>query len=793
MFTRIPLILSLGFAVSPLAVPLLQGETLFQLNQVRLHESPFTVAAQANQQYMLALNPDRLLAPFLVEAGLPPKADVYGNWEEQGLAGHTAGHYLSALADMIASGNDTPDRALAGRLDYMLDELERCQKANGNGYIGGIPGSRKLWQEVASGQIDAHGFGLNGTWVPWYNLHKTFAGLRDAYQVAGREQALQMLIGLADWCDTLTHGLNDAQMQDMLRSEHGAMNEVLADLYVITGDDKYLALARRFNHHAVLDPILAGRDELTGKHANTQIPKVIGMERIGALIGNRQMQDGAAFFWKTVTQERSVVFGGNSVGEHFNDPSDFRGMLESREGPETCNTYNMLHLTEMLFEQSPSAEYADYYEEALYNHILSAINCTHPGYVYFTPIRPEHYRVYSQPEKAFWCCVGTGMENPGKYGKFIYTQPKEGDIRVNLFIPSKLDFTGGTLIQETSFPEEPVTRLTFSMKEPATFKISIRHPQWVSAEGFQVWVNGEKQFINSDPQTYVSLTRRWQDGDRIEVKLPMALSVEKLPDGSPWVAFKYGPIVLVHPAGADDLEGLYADDSRMGHVAHGSLVPMDKAPVLISEPEDLLSHISADEDSGPLHFLLEDIVEPSTQDGLPLVPFYNLHGQRYQMYWNAMTRDEWSASREKLREEEAAKASLEAATLDFVAIGEQQPEVEHNFSGKDTETGMYKGHHWRHGKDFQYTLNTRGYAKQMELSVTYSGEDSGRTFEISVNGVVIATEELDGSNGYKLFDKHYPLPSEIIDAAADNKLTVRFRAVKELAGGIYGLRLLRTE
>ncbi len=353
---------------------------------------------------MLALDVDRLLAPFRREAGLEPRKPSYENWESGGLGGQTAGHYLSALADMIAAGNDTNDSELRRRLDYMIDELALCQRAFGDGYLGGVPGSRELWKAVATGNIAA----LNGKWVPWYNVHKTFAGLRDAYLVAGSTQARELLIKFGNWCDHETANLSDAQMQQMLGTEHGGMNEVLADLYAITHDPKYLTLARRFCHKAVLDPLEQKQDRLTGLHANTQIPKVIGLERIAALTGDQAADTGARFFWDTVTSHRSVVFGGNSVSEHFNDPKDFQGMLEHREGPETCNTYNMLRLTEQLFATEPRASYADYYERALFNHILSAINPSHPGYVYFTPIRPGHYRVYSQPGQCFWCCVGTG-------------------------------------------------------------------------------------------------------------------------------------------------------------------------------------------------------------------------------------------------------------------------------------------------------------------------------------------------------------------------------------------------
>ena len=374
---------------------------------------------------------------------------------------------------MIASGAD-PDGEFQRRLSYMVDDLEEIQKANGNGYLGGIPGSKDYWSRIAKGQVDL----IWKKWAPWYNLHKMFAGLRDAYIHGGNKKALALLIKYGDWCEELTSGLSDAQMQQMLSNEHGGMNETLGcDIYALTGDKKYLELARRFNHKAVMEPLEHYQDKLTGLHANTQIPKVIGMERIAALAQDETLHDGAKFFWDTVTQHRSLAFGGNSVSEHFNDLNDFSRVIEHREGPETCNTYNMLRFTEQLFAAEPKAAYADYYERALYNHILASIHPEKPGYVYFTSIRPDHYRVYSQPEHAFWCCVGTGMENPGRYGEFIYARAQDG-LCVNLFIPSELSVSDQNMVvrQETRFPDEPRTQLTLQLDEPITFTLNIRHP-----------------------------------------------------------------------------------------------------------------------------------------------------------------------------------------------------------------------------------------------------------------------------------------------------------------------------
>jgi DUF1680 family protein len=760
---------------------------LFPLKDVRLLSSPFTRAAAANREYMLAIEPDRLLAPFRREAGLEPRKPSYENWESGGLDGHTAGHYLAALADMIGAGHDTKDGQLRRRLDYMIDELALIQEANGDGYIGGVPGSRALWKSVSAGHPEA----VFAKWVPWYNLHKTFAGLRDAYLVVGQPKAREVLIRFGDWAGQVTANLSDAQMQQMLGQEQGGMNEVLADIYAITGNEKYLTLARRFNHHAVLDPLEHHEDRLTGMHANTQIPKVIGLERIAALSGDKEADTGARFFWENVTQRRSVAFGGNSVAEHFNDPKSFRGMLEHREGPETCNTYNMLRLTEQLFETGPKPAYADYYESALYNHLLASINPEHPGFVYFTPIRPGHYRVYSQPDQGFWCCVGTGMENPGRYGQFIYAKAKDG-IYVNLFIPSELTVpgTGMTLRQETTFPDEERTRLTLKLDRPTTQTLYIRHPAWVASNAFAIKVNGKLINIKSEPSSYAAIRREWRGGDKIEVSLPMRTTVEGLPDGSPWYAILRGPIVLASPTGTENLDGLRAGAGRGDHIAHGPLVPLDKMPVLLTTPADLPKHVAPDPKAGPLHFLIKDVANPASSPGLPLVPFFRLHDSRYQMYWDLASKEDVDARRERVAAEERAKLAYDAATLDAVAIGEQQPESDHALLGEATETGTADGRRWRHGRSFQYTLNTRG-EKAIDLAVTYSGNDSGRTFDIFANDTLVATQELKAEKPGQFIEKRYSIPTAVLDKAQNGRVTIKFVAKVWLAGGVFDVRLLR--
>jgi Uncharacterized protein conserved in bacteria len=760
----------------------------FPLTDVRLLDGPFKHAQDLNRDYLLAHDIDRLLAPFRIEAGLEPKAPKYPNWESSGLDGHTAGHYLTALAQMWAA---TGDAEFKRRLDAMVADLAECQRAGGDGYVGGIPRGRVLWNDIASGKIDFQNFSLNGAWVPWYNLHKTFAGLRDAWLIAGNAEARDALVRLGDWCHTLLADLTDEQFQNMLRTEHGGMNEALADLYTITGDEKFLTLARRFSHRAILDPLLRHEDRLTGLHANTQIPKVIGFARIADLGGDASWRDAARFFWNTVVTDRSLAFGGNSEREHFNPSDNFSALVESREGPETCNTYNMLRLAQTLFRTEPAARYADYIERALFNHILASQHPEHGGYVYFTPIRPQHYRVYSQPEVCFWCCVGTGMENHGKYAQFIYAHSADA-LWVNLFVASELDWRERhlRLRQETSFPDAPRTRLTLQLPQPQRFTLHLRHPAWVASTDLILRLNGEIQTLLSSPSSFVALDREWHDGDTIELELPMRTSVERLPDGSDYVAFLHGPIVLAAKTGTEDLDGLVAGPARMAHISPGPYLPLDTAPMLVGAPDTLAQHLQPVADR-PLTFTARDLIRPDSFDHLRLEPFFRLHDARYILYWRTVTPEKYPEVLATLAAAEKTRAALDARTVDQVAPGEQQPEVEHAFAGEASTTGAYHGRRWRDAAQwFSYRL-TAPADTPLELLLTYYAGERHRAFDLLVNDRVIATVALDGRQHDRFIDVAYPIPHDI-RPATDGTLTVKLRAKENSrTASLYALRLLK--
>lgn len=757
----------------------------FSLQSVRLKAGPFLNAQQVDLKYILALNPDRLLAPYLIDAGLPLKAERYGNWENSGLDGHIGGHYLSALALMYAS---TDNLEVKKRLDYMVSELAKCQQKNGDGYVGGIPQGKVFWSRIAKGDLDGSGFGLNNTWVPLYNIHKLFAGLQDAYTVAGNKQALNVLVKLADWFAQTIQNLDDEQIQKMLKTEHGGMNEVFANLYEITHEKKYLAIAQKISHRAILDPLLAQKDALTGLHANTQIPKVIGFQKIADLTHNQDWANAANFFWENVSAKRSVSFGGNSFREHFNPVNDFTPMLESNQGPETCNSYNMLKLTKSLFLSEPKANYIDFFERTLFNHILSSQHPTKGGFVYFTPIRPRHYRVYSQPQEGFWCCVGSGIENHGKYGEMIYAHTDK-DLYVNLFMASTLNWKekGLALTQNTQFPNASNSEITLKLNKPQTFTLYVRYPKWVKEKAFQVKVNGKTFAVNEKPSSFIAINRTWKSGDKVSLTFPMETTAETLPDGSPWVSFVHGPIVLAAKTDTTDLKGLFADDSRMGHEASGKLYPLDEAPILVSNSNEYLSKIQPIKNQ-KLAFSMGDALYPTKYQSLTLIPFYQLHDARYMMYFPVMNQEKLAGKIQEMKEKEQVKLALEQQTIDQIALGEQQPEADHHFQGNQSNVGGELGAFWRSTTDWiSYDLRNNEQNAQ-KIRITFGNENRARDFDILIDNQLFKSVQFEAVKSRKPFEVDYELPAEW------NKKLINIKFVaknKQSTGAIYSIRLMK--
>ncbi|HKK66698.1 MAG TPA: DUF4986 domain-containing protein, partial [Bacteroidales bacterium] len=408
--------------------------------------------------------------------------------------------------------------------------------------------------------------------------------------------------------------------------------------------------------------------------------------------------------------------------EHFPAASACSDYVVDVEGPESCNTNNMLKLTEGLFRENPSARYADYYERAMYNHILSTQHPEHGGYVYFTPARPRHYRVYSAPNEAMWCCVGTGMENHGKYNEFIYTH-QDNSLYLNLFIPSELKWKekGISIKQETKFPYEEKTKLTVT-DGSARFELKIRYPGWVAENRLKITVNGDDFPVTTNPSSYVSVDRVWEEGDEIEILLPMNHRLEQLPNVPNYFAFMYGPVLLAAKTGTQNLAGLVADDSRWGHIAHGERLPVDQAPVIIENNITAISEKLKPVENKPLTFSISNLNLLNPQE-IELEPFFQVHDSRYMMYWMVLSESGYEAYLDSVARAEEAMLKLQKQTIDYVATGEQQPEADHAMETKNSHSGTNLNEFYRDARDggyFSYRLATNS-EEDLSLMVRYWG------------------------------------------------------------------------
>ena len=766
----------------------------FSLSEVKLLDGPFKHAMDLNIEVLLQYDTDRLLAPFLKEAGLEKKAEYFPNWE--GLDGHVGGHYVSALAMHYAA---TGNKACKERLDYVLAELKRCQDKNGNGYVGGVPDGKRIWSEIENGNPGI----VYRYWVPWYNIHKTFAGLRDAWIYAGSEQAKEMFLKLCDWGCGVIAPLSDEQMEQMCGQEYGGMNEVFADAYQITGDKKYLDAAKRFAHHWLLDSMAKGVDNLDNRHANTQVPKVVGHARTAEmcqLAGQEAdasyYQRASEFFWESVVNTRSLAFGGNSRREHFAPADDCKSYVDDREGPESCNTNNMMKLTQNLFRMTGDVRYADYYERAMFNHILSTQHPEHGGYVYFTPARPAHYRVYSSPNNGMWCCVGTGMENHGKYGEFIYTHTDD-ELCVNLFVASELNWKEKrfSLKQETNFPSEQSVKLTINSSKSQNLKIKIRCPWWVKAGQMKVVCQGKDYALGAKPSSYIEIERKWKKGDVIEISMPMAITVEELPNMPNYIAIMRGPILMGARMGTHRLDGLVADDGRWAHIAHGPLVSLFDTPFLIGERNEIISKLQNMQpvDGKPMHFRVPELFDGKFKD-LELEPFYQIHDSRYMIYWLSMSKGEYNEYLQSTQNSEKQKLELDARTVDAVATAEQQPEVDHEMKSERSQRGYFQSEGWRdatNGGYFSYNMDTKGEEK-LKLMVRYWGNEYGnRTFDILIDDKLLTSEKIVGKWNREAFvNAEYEIPSEWLKGK--QVINVRFQSKPgTVAGGVFYVRLIK--
>ena len=821
-------------------------EQHFDLQEVELLDGPFKTAMDRNIGLLLKYDADRLMTPFVRQAGLDKDGSAYKGWTEAhpsfenwglsswSLEGHVGGHYLTALSLAYAATKDqeTRDR-LKEKLDYCIGIMKDCQDAfeqdtqGLKGFIGGQP-INQVWTGLYANNLSE--YQKYGGWVPFYCEHKILAGLRDAWVYAGSETAKDCFRRICDWSVEVVAKLSEADMQAVLGWEHGGMNETLADAYHIFGDQKYLDAAKKYSHTYEVNGMQGttesySRTFLNGQHANTQVPKFIGFERIAQLEDNGTLNTAALNFWDDVANHRTVCIGGNSVSEHFLAQDRGEQYITNLDGPESCNSNNMLKLSELLFDRTHDARYMDFYEQTLWNHILSTQDPTTGGYVYFTSLRPQSYRIYSQVNQAMWCCVGTGMENHSKYGHAVYTHDGEETLYVNLFTASRLDNGQFAITQETAFPYEPSTRIT--VNRGGSFTLALRHPAWAGKD-YGVTVNGEKQelAVSEGTASYVQIARAWKEGDVVTVSLPMSLRYEECPNYTDYIAFKYGPILLAAKTTAasqeeaaatgleyESLQNEYGGEGRMDH-APGSMAtpkPLSSASLLLGDRKDVMQRIST-VDEKTLTFDIDcrkDVTATSeaggaygTQRHLTLEPFYGIHHARYACYWYQQTPENYAES--DMGRKDAEEAALNARTIDFVATGEQQSEAGHDaiYSSGST-SGNYSGETYRDarsGEFIQYTLaNTGEESENLAVMCRFTVADKGRMATIYVDGEKIADVTVPsaykGTDENGFYNVEYPIPASLMkDADGNVKKSIVFRIVASattMCPGLYYLRLLR--
>jgi len=741
--TRAAMTAILAWAAGGIALQASEAPTrlrAFELRQVRLLDGPCQVAQEANRKYLRELEADRMLHMFRVTAGLPSTAKPLGGWEEPTceVRGHFVGHYLSACALMYASAGD---EKLKAKADAMVAEMAKCQKAMGGEYLSAYP--QAFWDRLEKME--------KPPWAPYYTIHKIMAGMYDMYRLCGNEQAREVLKGMAAYFKKRIDKLPRAQWDKILTVEFGGMAEVLHNLAAVTKDPQHFELACQFDQGAFLGPLSLEWDNLSGIHANTQIPKVIGAARRYELTGDERYRTLSRFFWDCVACKRSYCTGGSNRSEHWPEPNKLADTL-AIDNQECCTQYNMLKLTHHLIQWTGEPVYADYYERAFFNGILGTQRATDGQLLYFVPLGTGYTKKFGTPNDSFWCCYGTGIESFAKLGEAIYYHDEDG-VYVNLFISSELtwDEAGLRLEQRTQFPEQDTTTFVAHLSDPEEGALHIRVPYWATL-GVEVKVNGRPVDVQAKPTSYLTLKREWKDGDRVEVRLPMSLHTHAMPDDPELAAILYGPCVLA---------GLTRD-----------------VRYFIGDPKNLEGRIKPVEGK-PLTF--KTIGQPTD---VTLVPLYTVLDEPYGVYWLFLK--EGSERLKKLRADDEARRRREARIIDRVIPHDAAGESAHGLKGENHGAGSHLGRTWRHAPDgwFSWDLRVLPDSPQF-LVVTYWGSDGGaRTFDVLVNGTVIATQTLNNTKPGEFFEVEHALSPEMIRGR--DKITVMFRAHKgNIAGGVF--------
>lgn len=739
------------------------------MSKIKLLNGIFKESESKGKEYLLYLDVDRLLAPCYEAIGLEPKNKRYGGWEEREISGHSLGHYLSALSYMYVA---TEDEKIKRKLDYAIDELGYLQDIEKSGYVSGF--KKDCFDKVFSKNFNVTRFDLGGSWVPWYSIHKIYAGLLDSYKLTNNKKALDILIKLSNWAKKGLDNLTEEEFDKMLYCEHGGMCEVMGELYEITKNEDYLKLAIRFIDKEIIYPLIDEKDELEGKHANTQIPKILGIAKLYDITKEEKYRKASEYFWNIVTSKRSYVIGGNSIDEHFGKiGSETLGVTTA----ETCNTYNMLKLTEYLYKWNYDTKYMDYYEKALYNHILASQDPISGMKTYFVSTKPGHFKVYCSPDNSFWCCTGTGMENPGKYTGNIY-YVDDNNVYINLFVASNIELEDKNvkIKQITDFPKEEKTKIIIEETNDLMYEIKIRIPYWLNGD-IKVSLNNDEINYKKE-EGYISISKLWKKGDVLNINLNMNLHIYTSREDKNKICFMYGPLVL---AGAFGRENFPETDILEDHLKLNHYKCIDVS-MIISEDNKLMENITKIEDQS-LEFKL-NFNNGNVNNFVKLKPFYDIHHERYSIYFTKMTKSEYENKGLFSYNE-----LLESITIDKINFNEQQMEIEHKLSTKNSISGysleysmgyreaLDKGH-------FSFLLEA-GLEDELYLYLNKLNQDK-TSFAIYVEDKLLEKEiiENEEKNGVSYYLYH--IPKEIIK----EKIEIKIKARGNLSTGkIFSARL----
>ena len=769
---------------------------LFPLDEVHVTDGQMKTLQELSHKYLLTLEPDRLLSWFRREAGLTPKAQPYPLWESDDfqstgpLAGHITGFYLSGMAMMYQS---TGDNAILDKLNYTIDGLRECQNAQGDGYLLATRIGRHVFEDVVDGNFTTSNPMINDTWEPVYIMNKIMLGLYDVYTLCGINEAKNIVIKMADWFGTeVINKLDHDNIQKMLYCEHGSINESFVNVYLLTGDKKYLHWAERLNDEVMWIPLSRGEDILKGWHANTQIPKFTGFISVGRNNGDDRLLKASRLFFDIVLKNHTWVNGGNSCGEHFFDEDAYIDRVKAIGGPESCNSVNMMRLTEAIYQMDGGMEKVDYYEKVLLNHILGNFDPEVGMSCYYTSMRPGQYKVFADPYKCFWCCVGTGLQAPAKLAKMVYAHHSD-TLFVNMFVPTTLNWKERdfALRQSTAYPDENQSVIT--IERGGQMNISIRLPYW--SEATRIKVNG-KNIKTASGTDYMVIKRNWAVGDKIEILFTPSLYVQPLKSFDEYVSVQYGAYVM---ATKIDNHGLTYDDfvrpdDHANPTAMKSL-PLSECYTLVGPIADIKKNIHLTKANNlTLHYA-------DSNSQFDLIPFTRILMDRYEVYFPRVgSLSELKAETVKLnanynptREQEAYFKNIE---VDRVKIGDSESERKHKIESYRSNIGTDFGQKWRdsfNGGFYMYEMKCLP-DQPMKLAVRYRQDDSGdRVFDILVDGKCIKT--VNHNNPIlevekPLYYEEMAIPTEL--TRGKNTVTIKFSAHNHsMAGGIFDIRILK--